>query len=128
MHWYMVCWYLTALAVAEPSPADDPCYEDRLRARRCVPDFVNAAFGKPVEATSVCGAIGPARYCDATEAGGGCHVCRRPAAASYLTDLNNPNNVSCWRSAPTPPPGALSPPDNVTLILALGKKYELTYV
>ena len=33
----------------------DPCYDEHDRARRCVPDFVNAAFGQAVEATSTCG-------------------------------------------------------------------------
>ena len=57
-----------------------------------------------------------------------CHVCdqsnyktRHPS--SYLTDLNNPNNVTCWIS------DAFQDPDtNVTLTLSLGKKYELTYI
>jgi len=33
----------------------DPCYDEHDRARRCVPDFVNAAFTRPVQATSTCG-------------------------------------------------------------------------
>lgn len=33
----------------------DPCYDAHDRAQRCVPDFVNAAFGRPVQATSTCG-------------------------------------------------------------------------
>ena len=33
----------------------DPCYDEDDHARRCVPDFVNAAFGRPVHATSTCG-------------------------------------------------------------------------
>ncbi|KAH8009578.1 hypothetical protein HPB51_018271 [Rhipicephalus microplus] len=44
----------------------------------------------------------------------------RPA---YLTDLNNPNNVTCWMSEPFQ-----QPLHNVSLVLSLGKKYELTYV
>jgi netrin receptor unc-5 len=40
-----------------------------------------------------------------------------------LTDLNNPNNLTCWIS------DAFQDPDeNVTLTLSLGKKYELTYI
>ena len=57
-----------------------------------------------------------------------CQVCdqsnpklRHPA--SFLTDLNNVNNLTCWIS------DALQDPDqNVTLTLSLGKKYELTYI
>ncbi|EZA52767.1 Netrin-A [Ooceraea biroi] len=117
----------------------DPCY-DEDRPRRCIPDFVNAAFGASVEASSTCGTGGPTRYCDVTDEPGGttgighCHVCddstpRRRFPASYLTDLNNPNNVTCWRSEPLVSSQSFSaPPDNVTLTLSLGKKYELTYV
>ncbi|XP_044736247.1 netrin-B isoform X2 [Chrysoperla carnea] len=108
----------------------DPCY-DEDRPRRCIPDFVNAAFGIPVEASSTCGQHGPAKYCDSQD---NCNVCdesqpKKRFPASYLTDLNNPNNVTCWRSDPivtSLSPSA--PPDNVTLTLSLGKKYELTYV
>ncbi|XP_076276472.1 netrin-1 isoform X1 [Lasioglossum baleicum] len=119
--------------------SSDPCYDEK-RPRRCIPDFVNAAFGSAVEASSTCGSGGPTRYCDVTEQPGGstaigqCHVCddstpRRRFPASYLTDLNNPSNVTCWRSEPLVTSQSFSaPPDNVTLTLSLGKKYELTYV
>ncbi|XP_076224384.1 netrin-1 isoform X2 [Nomia melanderi] len=119
--------------------SSDPCY-DEDRPRRCIPDFVNAAFGAAVEASSTCGSGGPTRYCDVTEQPGGstgigqCHICddstpRRRFPASYLTDLNNPSNVTCWRSEPLVTSQSFSaPPDNVTLTLSLGKKYELTYV
>ncbi|XP_057330082.1 netrin-1-like [Microplitis mediator] len=117
----------------------DPCY-DEDRPRRCIPDFVNAAFGRVVEASSTCGTGGPTRYCDVQEPHTGvtgvgqCHVCddttpRRRFPASHLTDLNNPNNVTCWRSEPLVSSQSFNaPPDNVTLTLSLGKKYELTYV
>lgn len=115
----------------------DPCYTDD-RARRCIPDFVNAAYGSKIIASSVCGQNGPSRYCEPLDTSKPydtmCHICDRtdpqktfsPAA---LTDLNNPNNVTCWRSDPVPQPiGPNAPPDNVTLTLNLGKKFELTYV
>ena len=115
----------------------DPCYDDD-RPRRCIPDFVNAAFGAAVEASSTCGSGGPTRYCDVIEQPnptiGQCQICddstpRRRFPASYLTDLNNPNNVTCWRSEPLVNSQSFSaPPDNVTLTLSLSKKYELTYV
>jgi len=117
---------------AQQAPLD-PCY-DEDRPKRCIPDFVNAAFGNPVEASSTCGMLGPARYCDVPD-GNLCHVCddsqpKRRHPAAYLTDLNNPNNITCWRSEPILAPAASynGPPDNVTLTLSLGKKYELTYV
>ena len=39
-----------------PPPAADPCYDDTTGApRQCLPPFVNAAFGRPVVASSTCG-------------------------------------------------------------------------
>lgn len=128
--------YLKMLS-AQPLPTD-PCY-DEDRSRRCIPDFVNAAFGAPIIASSTCGTThGPSRYCefggDPPAAAEQCHLCddanpKRRFPATALTDLNNPNNVTCWRSDAIPSPtGPNAPPDNVTLTLTLGKKYELTYV
>lgn len=114
----------------------DPCYDEET-PKRCIPDFVNAAFENPVEATSTCGVAAPSKYCDAPTGPNSdveCHVCdetvpKRRHPAKYLTDLNNPNNITCWRSEPMMHPADInSPPDNVTLTLSLGKKYELTYV
>lgn len=105
----------------------DPCYDILGNAKRCIPDFVNAAFKKEVVASSECGVDEPMSVCYDSK-GVNCHVCdqsnyktRHPA--SYLTDLNNPNNLTCWIS------DAFQDPDtNVTLTLSLGKKYELTYI
>ena len=38
----------------------DPCYFNG-RPKYCVPDFINAAFGKPVVASSTCGQYGSTR-------------------------------------------------------------------
>lgn len=135
--------FSSAMAVSETflkmfaaqHPSVDPCY-DEDRPRRCIPDFVNAAFGVPVKASSTCGLYAPAKYCEAPDPGSSpqCHTCddqqpRNRFPVSHLTDLNNPNNVTCWRSEPFPPATSMNaPPDNVTLVLSLGKKYELTYV
>ncbi|CAK5074753.1 unnamed protein product [Meloidogyne enterolobii] len=44
-------------------PDRDPCYDSAGRPVRCVPDFINAAFGKPIVASSTCGTNGkPSRY------------------------------------------------------------------
>ncbi|KAK4877131.1 hypothetical protein RN001_009637 [Aquatica leii] len=119
---------------AQQTPAD-PCY-DEDRPRRCIPDFVNAAFGRSIAASSTCGLKGSVQYCDVLDPGAApqCNVCddqnpRRRFPPVYLTDINNPNNVTCWRSEPLQPPTSMhAPPDNITLTLSLGKKYELTYV
>ncbi|CAB3361848.1 Hypothetical predicted protein [Cloeon dipterum] len=123
--------FRSKLFLDEPA---DPCYEDnaQLRPRRCIPDFVNAAFKRTVLASSTCGAV-PTRYCEST--GGkaeACQVCDANQAklahpATHLTDLNNPNNLTCWRSEPMQahPYGYQ---DNVTLVLSLDKTYELTYI
>jgi len=44
-----------SLAVPDMLSFADPCYDEHDRARRCVADFVNAAFRRPVTATSTCG-------------------------------------------------------------------------
>ncbi|EEC01940.1 netrin, putative [Ixodes scapularis] len=122
--------YLASMFAAQTQ--SDPCYDDMNNPRRCIPDFVNAAFGKEVRTSSECGTP-PSRYCNtATDDKGeivrNCQICdagnpKRRHPASYLTDLNNPNNVTCWMSEPFP-----QPLYNVSLILSLGKKYELTYI
>ncbi|GIY63570.1 netrin-1 [Caerostris darwini] len=117
---------------AQSNPPPDPCYEEMSEPRRCIPDFVNAAFGKEVKASSECGT--PAtRYCttstdDKGEVVRNCQICdasnpKRAHPTSYLTDLNNPNNVTCWMSEPFS-----QSLHNVSLTLSLGKKYELTYI
>ncbi|XP_017055397.1 netrin-B [Drosophila ficusphila] len=121
----------SAVLSAGISP-NDPCYFEG-KPRKCLPSFVNAAYGNPVQASSVCGAQNPERYCELLRDGnaGECRPCERerygPAA---LTDLNNPSNVTCWRSGAVnvPHDPDTAPPDNVTLTLSLGKKYELTYI
>jgi netrin 1 len=117
------------------SPSFDPCYEED-RPNRCLPDFVNAAFGIPITASSTCGLNGPVRVCDSSNVkeSSVCNLCDDTSVkyrfpASYLTDINNSNNITCWRSEPSLAPVSINtPPDNVTLTLSLGKKYDLTYV
>lgn len=57
-----------------------------------------------------------------------CQICddsnpKRRHPSSYLTDLHNPTNVTCWVSEPFS-----NPVKNLTVSLSLGKKYELTYI
>ncbi|XP_075949707.1 netrin 2 isoform X2 [Anarhichas minor] len=111
----------------------DPCYDDTGAARRCIPEFINAAFGKDVMVSSVCGR--PAsRSCSVVERSDDrpsvrtCQICdaadpRRAHPASYLTDLNSAHNLTCWQSE-----NLNTSPHNVTLTLSLSKKFEITYV
>ncbi|KFP05429.1 Netrin-1, partial [Calypte anna] len=48
---------------------------------------------------------------------------KRAHPPSFLTDLNNPHNLTCWQSD-----SYVQYPHNVTLTLSLGKKFEVTYV
>ncbi|XP_051985507.1 netrin-1-like isoform X2 [Xyrauchen texanus] len=125
-----VSGYGMSMFAAQTSPPD-PCYDENGHPRRCIPDFVNAAFGKEVRVSSTCGKI-PSRYCVVTEKGDerhrNCHTCdasdpKKCHPPAYLTDLNNPHNLTCWHSE-----NFLQYPQNVTLTLSLSKKFEVTYV
>ncbi|KAK3091024.1 hypothetical protein FSP39_016561 [Pinctada imbricata] len=110
----------------------DPCYDEGGEPKQCIPDFVNAAFGKEVISSSTCGSP-PSRFCKSTidkdnRVIRNCFICdaqhpQRQHPTSYLTDLNNPNDLTCWMSNTY-----VQYPQNVTLKLALNKKYELTYI
>ena len=60
---------------------------------------------------------------------GECKVCDGSVAnrhpAEFLTDLHNPNNVTCWQSDLMKVDGETG---NVSLTISLRKKYELTYI
>lgn len=118
----------------------DSCYDEYGNARYCEPDFENVAFERQLEVSSECGQT-PSRFCTAylnerNDQIRNCHICdsqhpkkRHPAA--YLTDLNSASSPTCWVSAPIGVPTNESAPsrlDNVTLVLNLDKKYEITYV
>ncbi len=84
-----------------------------------------------MRASSTCGKT-PSRYCVVTEKADerhrNCHTCdasdpKKYHAPAYLTDLNNPHNLTCWQSD-----NYIQYPQNVTLTLSLVKKFEVTYV
>ncbi|XP_065565697.1 netrin-1-like isoform X2 [Artemia franciscana] len=128
---------MTNLVTFNGRKSDDPCYEESLngglKPKRCLPDFENIAFGREVLTSSTCGNP-PTRHCFNTVDEKGekqrqCQICdsanaKKRHPAFYLTDLHNANNVTCWQSEPQMPGSS----DNVTLLLSLGKKYELTFV
>ncbi|XP_013791378.2 netrin-1-like [Limulus polyphemus] len=112
---------------AQQTPVD-PCYDELGQPRRCIPNFVNAAFGKLMDVSSECGKR-PSHLCQTfidqrRKMGRTCDTCEADShPATYLTDLNNPSNMTCWVSEPF-----TSRVHNVTLTLNLGKKYEITYI
>jgi netrin 1 len=126
---FYLLWCLSSVCAANRwyrmfySNHDDPCVDRHHRYQRCIPDFVNAAFQKSISASSTCG--NPAQeFCSSKNA---CHLCDTSQARTsypidYLTDLNNPNNFTCWQS------DRLRAGENVSLTLSLNKKFEITYI
>ena len=118
------------------SPATDPCVNNSV-AVKCLPDFENVAFGKDIIASSTCGSP-PSSHClpkrrfgefnVLTEGGNtDCFICDtiRRYPSTYLTDLHNQNNETCWVSQRQ---SDIVNADNVTLTLSFGKKFEITYI
>ncbi|KAM9719019.1 laminin subunit gamma-1 [Menidia menidia] len=124
---------LAALGCACVRAAMDECVDERGRAQRCMPEFVNAAFNATVEATDTCGAP-PEEYCVQTGATGvtkSCHICDAHApqhahGAAFLTDYNNQQEVTWWQSQTML--AGVQHPHAINLTLHLGKAFDITYV
>ncbi|XP_038637731.1 laminin subunit gamma-3-like [Scyliorhinus canicula] len=113
----------------------DSCYEQESgRAQRCMPEFCNAAFGRTVLASHVCGSPLPEEFCLQTGVTGvtqSCHVCdahdaQRSHNASSLNDFHSEEEPSWWQS-PSMLQG-IQFPNSVNLTLHLGKSFEITYI
>jgi netrin 1 len=127
----------------------DPCYDRQTGiAQRCIPQFENVAYNKPVWSSSQCGIGSNAMtYCiDDQLASSSSSINKQTRSSSnlfqyqqkhcdrcdstnmrdtrYLTDLEEANST-CWVSAPVYEPTQAT---NLTLQISFGKKYELTYI
>lgn len=82
----------------------DPCYHLDGRPRHCLSEFINAAYGVPVNVS---------------------HSLRGSDYDSNivtLTDLHNPHNLTCWMAQRGSGPGEW------TLTVPLGRRFEITYI
>ena len=117
-----------------PKSSELSCYDRFNRPVRCTPEFSNAAYNAPVEATNTCGLSGPSQYCVQTGAAGSnkktCEVCdaANPMlrhSPEYLVDSNDHHEHTWWQSE------SLFEgkwPKQINITLHLGKTFEITYV
>uniref|UniRef100_A0A8C4X5F4 Netrin 5 n=1 Tax=Erpetoichthys calabaricus TaxID=27687 RepID=A0A8C4X5F4_ERPCA len=84
------------------APSQDPCYNEQGHPKFCIPEFINAAFGRSVEIQ-----------------GGGDQDHVFPENTTVLTDLNNPHNLTCWHQKTE---------HDQSLTVSLGRRFELTYI
>ncbi|KAL4219663.1 Laminin-type epidermal growth factor-like domai [Mactra antiquata] len=120
--------------------AENTCYDDFGKAKKCVPEFVNAAFNLSVDATNTCGLTGAQEYCLQTGVTGvrkSCgHFCDAGSPylthpPSFMTDFNSQNNWTWWQSETIYERWGEwlnSRQQHVNLTLSLGKSFDVTYI
>ncbi|KAM4537458.1 netrin-1 [Odontesthes bonariensis] len=82
----------------------EPCYYPDGRPRHCLSEFINAAYGVPVNASH------------------SLHGRDSDGNIATLTDLHNPHNLTCWTAHTGPDTG------DWVLTLPLGRRFEITYI
>lgn len=106
------------------------CYDNYGQPRRCIPEFENAAFNLPIEATNTCGQEEDTEFCVQTGFSNfpkSCDVCREGDHTSdRLTDLHDPKNPTWWQSETIYE--GIQYPTAVNLTLNLGKSFDITYI
>ncbi|XP_041840460.1 netrin-1 [Melanotaenia boesemani] len=82
----------------------DPCYHPNGRPRHCLSEFINAAYGVPVNVSH------------------SLHGLDSDGNITTLTDLHNPHNLTCWMAHAGADSG------DWVLTLPLGRRFEITYI
>lgn len=82
----------------------DPCYHLDGRPRHCMSEFINAAYGVPVNASH------------------SLHGSDYDSNVTTLTDLHNPHNLTCWMAHQGSDSGEW------VLSVPLGRRFEITYI
>lgn len=117
----------------------DNCYAPNGMAKRCSPDFINAAYNRTATATNTCGGNTRKKYCVQThfqyEYGESrfekCDVCdinifEKSHPPEYLTDYHNQNKPSWWQSDSME--YDIQHPKSINITLHLGKSFDINYV
>lgn len=82
----------------------DPCYHLDGRPRHCLSEFINAAYGVPVNISH------------------SLHGSDYDTNITTLTDLHNPHNLTCWAARKGSDAGEWA------LTISLGRRFEITYI
>ncbi|XP_034425058.1 netrin-1 [Hippoglossus hippoglossus] len=82
----------------------DPCYHLDGRPRHCLSEFINAAYGVPVNASH---SLQGSDY---------------DSNVTTLTDLHNPHNLTCWMAHRGTDIGEWE------ITVPLGRRFEITYI